>query len=30
MAAQDRASGKLEFAYCLEVIADQREREEFA
>ena len=30
MAAQDRAKGNLEFAYRLEVVADQREREEFA
>jgi hypothetical protein len=30
MAAQDRASGNLEFAYYLEVVADQRERDEFA
>ena len=30
MAAQDREKGKSEFAYYLEVIADQRERGEFA
>jgi hypothetical protein len=30
MAAQDREKGKLEFAYYLEVAADQRERGEFA
>jgi hypothetical protein len=30
MAAQDREKGKLKFAYYLEVIADQRERGEFA
>src|ERR1700746_34211 len=29
MAAQDREKGKLEFAYYLEVSADQRERGEF-
>ena len=29
MAAQDREKGKPEFAYYLEVAADQREREEF-
>jgi hypothetical protein len=29
MAAQDREKGKLEFAYYLEVAADQRERGEF-
>jgi hypothetical protein len=30
MAAQDREKGKLKFAYYLEVVADQRERGEFA
>ena len=30
MAVQDREKGNLEFAYYLEVIADQRERGEFA
>jgi hypothetical protein len=30
MAAQDREKGKSEFAYYLEVAADQRERGEFA
>jgi len=30
MAAQDREKGKPEFAYYLEIAADQREREEFA
>jgi hypothetical protein len=30
MAVQDREKGKLKFAYYLEVIADQRERGEFA
>jgi hypothetical protein len=30
MATQDREKGKPEFAYYLEVIADQRERGEFA
>src|ERR1700751_4650841 len=30
MATQDREKGKLEFAYYLEVVADQRERGEFA
>jgi hypothetical protein len=30
IAAQDREKGKPEFAYYLEVIADQRERGEFA
>ena len=30
MAVQDREKGKLEFAYYLEVVADQRERGEFA
>ena len=30
MATQDREKGKLEFAYYLEVAADQRERGEFA
>jgi hypothetical protein len=30
MAAQDRAKGKPEFAYYLEVVAEQRERGEFA
>ena len=30
MAVQDREKGKLEFAYYLEVAADQRERGEFA
>jgi hypothetical protein len=29
MAVQDREKGNLEFAYYLEVVADQREREEF-
>lgn len=30
MAAQDCENGKLEFAYYLEVVADQRERGDFA
>src|ERR1700758_5059464 len=30
MATQDREKGKLEFAYYLEIAADQRERGEFA
>jgi hypothetical protein len=30
MAAQDREKGKPEFAYYLEVVADQREREELS
>jgi hypothetical protein len=30
MAVQDREKGKPEFAYYLEVVADQRERGEFA
>jgi len=30
MAAQDREKGKLEFAYYLEVVADQREQGELA
>ena len=29
MALQDREKGNLQFAYYLEVVADQREREEF-
>jgi len=30
MAAQDREKGKPEFAYYLEIVADRRERGEFA